>query len=106
MSPTLSREVFERGHIGAVLLYDIKKQCLVMIEQFRPGAYAAGWEAWVLECVAGVIEKDENPEQLVYRESIEETGCEISALIPIHQFLSSPPHLVVQVKLSTFIVGW
>ena len=90
MSPTLSREVLERGHIGAVLLYDIKKDCLVMIEQFRPGAHAAGWEPWVLECVAGVIEKGENPEQLVHRESLEETGCEISLLVPIHRFLSSP----------------
>ena len=90
MSPTLSREVFERGHIGAVLLYDIEKACLVMIEQFRPGAYAAGWEPWVLECVAGVIEKDENPEQLVRRESVEEAGCEISLLFPIHRFLSTP----------------
>ena len=90
MSQTLSREVFERGHIGAVLLYDIKKDCLVMIEQFRPGAYAAGWEPWVLECVAGVIEKNENPEELVLREAKEEAACEISALIPIHHFLSSP----------------
>ena len=90
MSQCLSREVFERGHIGAVLLYDIKKQCLVMIEQFRPGAYAAGWQPWILECVAGVIENNENPEQLVRREAIEEAGCEISMLVPIHQFLSSP----------------
>ena len=90
MSQSLSREVFERGHVGAVLLYDINKECLVMIEQFRPGAYAAGWEPWLLECVAGVIEKNENPEALVRREAKEEAGCEISMLIPIHHFLSSP----------------
>ena len=90
MSQSLSREVFQRGHIGAVLLYDINKQCLVMIEQFRPGAYAAGWEPWILECIAGVIEKNETPELLVRREASEEAGCEISMLFPIHHFLSSP----------------
>ncbi len=104
MSPILSREIFERGHIGAVLLFDAKKDCLVMIEQFRPGAYAAGWEPWVLECVAGVIEKDESPEQLVRRESVEEAGCEISLLVPIHQFLSSPGACSETVKLYCGLV--
>ena len=89
-SQTLKREVFERGHVGAVLPFDPKRQELVLIEQFRPGAMAAGWNPWLIECVAGVIEDGETAEELVKRESLEECGCEITKLEHIATCLSSP----------------
>ena len=89
-SPELLREVFERGHIGAVLPVDPVRDTVILIEQFRPGAYAAGWEPWLLECVAGVIEDGESPEELVRREAQEEAGCIITDLVPIMRYLSTP----------------
>ena len=41
---------------GRVTLVDPVLDTVVLIEQFRPGAYAAGLEPWLLECVAGIIE--------------------------------------------------
>ena len=56
MGPVLTREVLERGKVAAVLPVDPVRDRVVLIEQFRPGAWAAQWDPWLLECVAGVIE--------------------------------------------------
>ena len=94
----MSREVFERGHAVVVLPYDPKRDEVVLIEQFRPGAYAAlasEWfddraSPWLVECVAGIIEKGESPEDVARREMVEETGLEITDIQPIHHYLVSP----------------
>ena len=67
----MSREIFERGHAAAVLLYDPERDRVVLIEQFRPGAYAAGMEPWLIEVVAGIIDPGETPEDVVRREAVE-----------------------------------
>ncbi|HXH03156.1 MAG TPA: NUDIX domain-containing protein [Candidatus Competibacteraceae bacterium] len=89
-SAELSREVFERGHVGAVLPVDPVRDAVVLIEQFRVGAYVAGWQPWLVECVAGIIEAGETSEELVRREAREEAGCVITDLVPIMRFLTSP----------------
>ena len=45
----MSREMFERGHATVVLPYDPARDAVVLIEQFRIGAYAAGLEPWLIE---------------------------------------------------------
>ncbi len=86
----LEREVFERGHAAAVLPYDPGRDAVVLIEQFRIGAHAAGLEPWLTEAVAGIIEPGEAPEEVVRREAQEEAGCTIHDLEPIGTFLLSP----------------
>jgi len=90
IGPEISREVFERGHIAAVLPVDPRLHKVVLIEQFRPGAYAAGWQPWLLECVAGVIEPGETAAELARREAAEEAGLIVEDLEFIARFLSSP----------------
>lgn len=98
-SEPLQREIFERGHAVAVLLYDPDLEKLVFIEQFRPGAFAAlssPWfdaanqSPWLLECVAGIIDAGETPEAVAKRECIEEANCPVSDLVPITHYLASP----------------
>jgi len=98
-SDVLSRELLERGHAAAVLLYDPDMDKLVMIEQFRIGVLAAlssplvqdDLSPWELECVAGMIdEKDSGPEDVVRREAVEEAGCTVTDLLPIRHYFSSP----------------
>ena len=86
----MTREIFERGHAAAVLLYDPAHDRVVLIEQFRPGAYAAGMEPWLIEIVAGIIEPGEAPEEVVRREAVEEAGCTVGELLPIGRFLATP----------------
>lgn len=98
-SAPMTREVFERGHATAVLLYDPDLERLVFIEQFRPGAFAAfrsPWfdaeshTPWMLECVAGIIDAGETPEAVARRESLEEANCTVTELLPIAHYLASP----------------
>ncbi len=88
-SGELKRELLERGHAVAVLLYDSDREQVVMVEQFRIGAMASGEHAWMLEVVAGIIEADEDPQEVARRESREEAGCTVQALIPISRFIPS-----------------
>ena len=96
--PEISREIFERGHAAAVLMYDPDMDVLVFIEQFRPGAFAAlssAWynedqSPWLIEIVAGIIEDGEDPADVVRREAIEESGCLVDELELISHYLVTP----------------
>ena len=90
MSGTVTREVFERGHAVGLLPYDPVRDAVVLIEQFRIGAYAAGMEPWLTEIVAGIIENGETPEDVARRETLEEAGLTISDLLPMCRYVVSP----------------
>jgi len=89
-SEPIEREVFERGKAAAVVPYDPQRDEVVMIRQFRPGAYAAGRDPWLWEVVAGIIEPGETPESVVRREAKEEADLQISDLVRICEYLVSP----------------
>ncbi len=89
-SETLVRERFERGHAVGVLLFDPWEDQVVLVEQFRIGALDSGFDPWLLETVAGIIEPGEQPEAVARRESKEEADCHLGALIPITRYLVSP----------------
>ncbi|TXL81710.1 NUDIX domain-containing protein [Vineibacter terrae] len=90
VSGEIKREVFERGHAAAVLPYDPVLDRVVLVRQFRAGAYAAGRHPWLWETVAGIIEEGETAEDVVRREAQEEAGLELGALLPVHTWLNSP----------------
>ena len=89
-SKTLDRELFRRNDCVGVLLYDPKRDEVVLLEQFRVGAILHNDSAWLLEIVAGGIEEGETPEEVAYREAQEEAGCEIEELMLIQDFYTSP----------------
>ncbi|HEY4134018.1 MAG TPA: ADP-ribose diphosphatase [Alphaproteobacteria bacterium] len=90
MSGEIMREIFERGHAAGVLPYDPVRDEVVLIEQFRPGALAAGFHPWLIEPVAGIIDAGETVEEVVRREAREESGCDIADLVLMHHYLTSP----------------
>ncbi len=87
-----SRELFERGEASAVLLYDPKKDLVVLTEQYRIGAALDKQQGspWLLEVVAGMMEAGESAEEVARREAEEEAGCHLNQLIPISSYWSSP----------------
>ena len=97
-SRPMTREVFERGHAVAVILYDPEKDHVILIEQFRIGVYAALREQgfpqhlspWLLEVVAGIIDDGEAPEDVARRESHEEAGCAVLDMMPVCHVMLSP----------------
>ena len=98
-SGELSRELFRRSNCVAVLLYDPDADKIVLIEQFRVGAAANTDRAWLVEIVAGAIDEGETPEQVAYRESKEEAGCDILELKLINRFYTTPGGSSEQISL-------
>jgi ADP-ribose pyrophosphatase len=90
-SNTYTREVHERPTAAGVLLYDPNLDKVVLIEQFRAGAFRPGQSPWLLEVVAGIYdEKLETPEEVAIREAKEEAGAEILDLQLISDYFVSP----------------
>ncbi|WP_010488429.1 NUDIX domain-containing protein [Pseudomonas sp. S9] len=90
MGPVLNREVFLRHDAVCVLPYDPQRDRVVLIEQFRVGAMHKSDNPWLVELVAGLIDKDEEPEAVAHREAMEEAGLKLGALWPITQYYPSP----------------
>jgi ADP-ribose pyrophosphatase len=90
MSAPIQREVFERGHAVGVLPYDPVRDEVVLIEQFRIGAYVAAFAPWLTEIVAGIIEDGETPEDVAKRETLEEAGLTVTELLPMCRYVVSP----------------
>ena len=98
-SRELRREVFERGHVAAVLPYDPDRDAVLLLEQFRIGAYLADFPPWQTEIVAGIIDEGETAETVALRETREEAGRDILDLVPICRYLSSPGGMTESVTL-------
>jgi len=90
MGPLISRELFVRHDAVCVLPYDPRQDCVVLIEQFRVGAMDKANNPWLLELVAGLIDKDEEPEEVAHREAMEEANLPLGSLWPITQYFPSP----------------
>src|SRR5512139_3513874 len=90
LSQPISRELFVCGHAAALLLYDPQRDEVVLLEQFRIVALNGPGGPWLVEIVAGVIDRDESPEQVARREALEEAGCEVQQIAFICEYLVSP----------------
>lgn len=85
-----SREVLDRGNGAAILLFNKKKQTVVLTGQFRIPTYLNGnTSGMMIEACAGVIE-DESPSETMIRETEEETGYHISRPQKIFEAYMSP----------------
>jgi len=111
-SASITREIFERGDAVVVLPYDVSRDKVLLIEQFRPGAIRASAcmenvSPWQLEFIAGMFSKNESPIEVAIRETKEEANIDISAnnLIPIMQYLSSPGGMSECIHLYVALIG-
>jgi ADP-ribose pyrophosphatase len=89
-SKEFTRELFERGHAVALLPYDPVRDLVVLVEQFRIGAYAAGCHPWLIEVVAGIIDPGETAEEVARREAVEEAGLQVQDMVKVADYLASP----------------
>lgn len=103
-SKDLIRELFHRGSCVAVLLYDPAMDAVVLIEQFRVGALNFKAVPWLLEIVAGAVEQGESHQQVAHREALEEAGCQITHLLKISEFFTTPGAFGEKITLFCGIV--
>jgi nudix-type nucleoside diphosphatase (YffH/AdpP family) len=90
MSEEITRLNFNRGDSVAVLLYDEKRDSVILVKQFRYPAYVNDGPGWILEVVAGSIEEGRDAVSVAHAELLEEAGYEVGDLELISRFYVSP----------------
>ncbi len=89
--PPIVRERLEDLAAVSVLLFDPRRDELVLVEQFRVGLVGQVEPPWTLETVSGFCDRrHESPEAVARREVAEETGCPLLDLRFIGRFFVSP----------------
>ena len=83
------REVYDRGDGACALLYNVERQTVLLIKQFRLPAYLNEDSGFLIEACAGMIE-DETPEQTIIREIQEEMGYSVDVLTRVGDVFMTP----------------
>lgn len=92
------REVFSQGNAVTVLLYNPAEKTVLLAQQFRMPTYVNGNSSGMLiEVPAGMLEKDERPEDAIVREIKEETGYEVSKVEKVLEAYSSAGSLTEKI---------
>jgi GDP-mannose pyrophosphatase NudK len=100
---TLNHDVYRHGKAAAVLLYDAKRRVVVLVKQFRAGAYLSDGALATIEVCAGMLDGDP-PEVCAIREAIEETGIVITE--PVHAFDAYMSPGGMTEKIACFIASY
>ena len=101
-SEIVTRELLIKGAASAVIAYDPKADSIVLVEQVRIGAAyhpEPMRSPWLLELIAGMVEKDEKPEEVALRESKEEAGITVKNLTHCLSVWDSPGGTVERLHL-------
>lgn len=93
----VEREVLNRGNVIGLLAHDPDTDHIALVEQFRFGAKGEADNPWLMEVIAGMVEKGEQPEDVVVREAKEEAGIVVNEPRLISQYYSSPSSTSEQV---------
>ena len=89
-SSEIKREIFGGAHVASLLPFDPIKKEILLIQQFRVGIVSRHDEDLLYEIVAGMVDKNEQPDQTSIRECLEETGCKVKKLIHIQDYFPAP----------------
>ncbi len=98
-TPIYTREFLRKNNAVGALPYDPKHNKIVLIEQFRIGALGQNFTPWLIEIVAGIVDRKESDKEVAYREMREEACLEIEALMPIYDYFPSPGYSTEKIKL-------
>jgi ADP-ribose pyrophosphatase len=90
MSATRTWELWRRGRASALIPYDPWTDSVVLIEQFRLPALAAGEDPVLVELPAGLCDDGEEPAATILREMQEEMQMAADRLERIGRFLLTP----------------
>lgn len=87
----LERTSVSWGDAVTLVPYDPRRDCVLLIEQFRPGPAARGDPSpWCIEVIAGRIDAEGSPEATVRREAREEAGLEIGRIEQVPGYYPTP----------------
>lgn len=84
------REAYDRGNGATILLYNKENKTVILTRQFRMPTYINGNDTgMMIECCAGLLDQD-NPEACIRRETMEETGYNITDVRKVFEAYMSP----------------
>jgi ADP-ribose pyrophosphatase len=89
-SETIQRELLLKDPAVGVLLFDPERDEVVLVRQFRVGVLNEAQSPWLLELVAGMVDSDEQVEEVAIRESMEEANLAPQQLVKICEYYNSP----------------
>lgn len=84
-----SRESYDRGNGAVILLYNRSKNTIVLIRQFRLPLYISGYNQFLIEAAAGLLD-NASPEERIIAEAEEETGFKVQKIEKVFEAYMSP----------------
>ncbi|WP_457582795.1 NUDIX domain-containing protein [Ensifer canadensis] len=98
---TLKREVHDHGSAATILLFDPRRESVVLVRQLRVPVLLQGDPAYMIEAPAGLLD-DDTPEVAICREAMEETGYHVDNATHLFDAYMSPGALT---ERTSFFVG-
>src|SRR6185503_466196 len=86
---TVSRETYDRGNGATLLPYNLGDRTVVLTRQFRYPAYVNGYDDFLIETAAGLLDAA-SPEERIRSEVEEETGYRLKDVRKIFECFMSP----------------
>ena len=99
----LSRETYDRGNGATILLYDRRRETVVLTRQFRFPAFVNGHDGMLIEVPAGLLD-DASPEARIRAEVEEEAGYRVHRVEKLFEAFMSPGS--VTEKLHFFLAEY
>lgn len=84
-----TRESYDRGNGATILLYSKVKNSIVLIRQFRFPLYITGYNNFLIETAAGLLD-NASPEKRIIAEAQEETGFKVEKIEKVFEAYMSP----------------
>ena len=98
-----SRETYDRGNGATILLYNRRKRTVILTRQFRYPAFVNGHRNLLIETPAGLLD-ERSPEEVIRKETSEETGYVIHDVTKVFEAFMSPGS--VTEKLYFFVAEY
>ncbi|WP_275790230.1 NUDIX domain-containing protein [Pararhizobium gei] len=99
----LKREVYDRGNGATILLYNPRRDSVILVRQFRMPIHLNGHSGWLLETPAGLLDGDQ-PAEAIRREVMEETGYLVTDVRPVFQAFMSPGAVTENIHFFAAII--
>ena len=97
-----TREVYDRGNGATILLFNKKKNSIILTRQFRLPSFLNGNpDGFLIETCAGLLDEDD-PITCIIRETEEETGYRLTEVRKVFQVYMSPGAVT---EMIHFFVG-